>query len=224
MGYASVVMQDAPAAYYRLSEASGTTLVDYTGAHNGTWVGTPGLATTALIPGDKSTCTTFSGDDRGQVNYASWMDTTTTLTLTAIINNTASGTVNLIDRDDSSSSPRVFQFRQNAGKIQFIIIGGSVVTTTGAINVNDGVTHHVGITYDGSNVRLYVDGVADVSQGTSVALPTTGSNLNIGVNNSSGYNAFYVGKMSDVTYYKTALSAGQIKIQALEMYRSGVSY
>ncbi len=48
----------------------------------------------------------------------------------------------------------------------------------GNINISDGNWHHLAVTFDGSTVRLYVDGVLDVSAAKS--FNTTGTTLRIG--------------------------------------------
>jgi hypothetical protein len=50
--------------------------------------------------------------------------------------------------------------RMGNGHLQFV--GGSV-SVEGSVAINDGSWHHVAVSYDGSAVRLYVDGAADGS-------------------------------------------------------------
>lgn len=47
----------------------------------------------------------------------------------------------------------------NSGTLKSYIGNGSDHELSSAVGVNDGVWHHVGMTYDNSNQRVYVDGV-----------------------------------------------------------------
>jgi hypothetical protein len=81
----------------------------------------------------------------------------------------------------------------------------------GSVNLNDGNWHLVVGTYDGSNVRLYVDGAADGTP-AAVASPITTNNtdLYIGENSSAVWN----GDISEVRIGNTAaaLSSDFIKL------------
>ena len=75
MTYASEVLADTPLAYYRLGEASGTTLVDSSGnARDGTYAGSPTLGAASLLVSDPSnTAVSFDGvNDIATVASATW--------------------------------------------------------------------------------------------------------------------------------------------------------
>jgi hypothetical protein len=84
--YSAAVLADSPLAYYRLGEASGTTMTDSSGnSRNGTYAGSPTLGAPGLVTGDSDTAVTFNGtSQQAQVAFGSWMNTTA-LTLEAII-------------------------------------------------------------------------------------------------------------------------------------------
>jgi len=84
------------------------------------------------------------------------------------------------------------------------------VTTSGS--VNDGAWHHLAATYNGSEMRLYIDGALNSSSTNySGDLPTNEDNVWIGRHydhsNSSNY---FNGTMDDVRIYNESLSAEQI--------------
>src|SRR6185369_17673000 len=66
LSYAVEVLMDAPAAYWRLDEPSGTTAVDVIGAANGTYVGSPALSAPGAVALDDAV--TFSGASGQRVN------------------------------------------------------------------------------------------------------------------------------------------------------------
>jgi hypothetical protein len=76
--------------------------------------------------------------------------------------------------------------------------------------VNDGVRHHVALTYDGTTYRLYIDGVADGTLASATAPKTTTSDpMGIGYR-SGASNEFFNGVIDEVAVYNTALSAARI--------------
>jgi hypothetical protein len=73
--------------------------------------------------------------------------------------------------------------------------------------VNDGLWHHVAGTYDGTTVKLYVDGVLRESREVIATIQTGTSDVEIG---SRAGTEFFKGKMYDIRYWNVARSAAQI--------------
>lgn len=207
--FSAVLKTLGPAIYGRHNEPSGTTLTDYSGnSHNGAYSGTGiTLGVAGLIPSEPTdTAATYSSGGVGTVAYASWLDASTAVSLYAVIQTTAATNCAILDRDDGSSL-RVWQFRLNNGTLEFIKIGGTggVVTSSSPLSTyKDGVTHHVGATYDGTNIRLYVDGVKVQTTSAVGNLGTAAKSLNVGVNAGS-FNQF-VGTIDDWAVFNTVLA------------------
>ncbi len=77
--------------------------------------------------------------------------------------------------------------------------------------INDGHWHHVAATYDGTTLKLYVDGVLDVSN-TPAAFNTTGFDWNIGkrippLTSTEQLN----GRLDEVRIYSAALTPAQVQ-------------
>ena len=102
MTYSAEVLADSPAGYWRLGEASGTTLNDSSGnSHSGTYTSVT-LGATGALAGDSDTAATFNGSSsHADVAYASWMGVTTALSVEAWIKTTATGIHSLLDRDST---------------------------------------------------------------------------------------------------------------------------
>ena len=79
----------------------------------------------------------------------------------------------------------------------------------GATNVNDGQWHHVAGVYDGSRLRLYVDGDEDGTAAASGTVWTNDADVRIG-SNSHKMVRNWDGAIDDVRVYNRALSAGEI--------------
>ncbi|MEM4400525.1 MAG: phospholipase D-like domain-containing protein [Candidatus Nitrosocaldus sp.] len=76
---------------------------------------------------------------------------------------------------------------------------------------NDGQWHYAVVTYDGSTLRLYVDGQQVSSLNTNGAAPDYNWNtpLTIG-KNSNGSNRYFIGDIDEVRIYNRALTAQEV--------------
>lgn len=138
------------------------------------------------------------------------------ITISAWIKTTASGPDGIVGADNTSST-RMFQFRLNSGKLDFIVFksGGGFATATSADSINTGAWVHVAGTYDGSNIQCYVNGSAN---GAAAALAGTLNQANmwwaIGdlAGNPSAENHAYPfqGQMAEVRIYNRALGASEV--------------
>jgi hypothetical protein len=108
----------------------------------------------------------------------------------------------------SSNRGLAFQLFNNSGT-------GAVTPVNSFINASNTWYHVVG-TYDGSNIRLYVNGnlEATVAQ-TGTVRASTAENLKIG---SNGYNEDLEGNISNVSLYNKALTQAEI----IRLYNGGV--
>lgn len=219
MSYSSEVLADSPTLYAKLDDTSGTTCVDSSGTGlNGVYNGSPTLGVAALI--NAGSAVTFNGSS-GSASFDEGAGTTlncTTgvLTVEAWIKTSQSGSTNpqIVCADDSANR-RFMQFRlSTTGKLEFILLtsGGTAHVCDGTTTINDGASHHVVGTYDGTTMKVYVDGVQD---GTLTVTFTPGNAsplFNIAQRRSSGSSTnFFNGTIDEVAYYKaTALTSTRI--------------
>ncbi|KKK52524.1 hypothetical protein LCGC14_3104060, partial [marine sediment metagenome] len=84
----------------------------------------------------------------------------------------------------------------------------------GSTFVNDNTWHHIGGTYDGTNVRLFIDGVEDPSSPTSVAgapgMVYTSADILFGETSEGTPREPYEGGLDEVLIYDQALSPAEI--------------
>ena len=83
------------------------------------------------------------------------------------------------------------------------------VTAPNANKLPVGVWSHVALTFDGSQLRLFVNGVQRASAARSGALAVSSSPLWIGGN--SPYGEYFNGRIDDVRVYRSALSATELQ-------------
>lgn len=213
--YADVILADGPAAYWRMNDGTSPLADSSLTGINLPVSGTVTYHSAGLIS-DGSDAILFGGGHATTSSGVSALDTSTALTVEAWIKTSLTSRYQgIVDRDYSTSaSVRAFQFRleTGTGKLQMIVTGSGPVTCTGSANLADGNPHHVVGTYDGSTIRLYVDGVASTTASRSGTMPS-GSPIVVGnlYAGATSIGAFsFSGTIDEVAYYKSVLSPTQI--------------
>lgn len=105
-----------------------------------------------------------------------------------------------------------FHFLLTGDKLQIRLNAGGWVYLAGTISLTADF-HHVAMVYDGSNMKLYVDGKFDTQQGESDIL-SDGNCMTIGAWNSGGCGGIserFNGLIDEVKIYNRALSEQEIK-------------
>jgi len=90
--------------------------------------------------------------------------------------------------------------------------GASTSTVDSSVSVTDGKWHFMSATYDGTTMRIYVDGV-QTGSGTSFSgnLPTQSGNVRVGADYQTTPGNFFTGSLDEVRVYNRALSAAEIQ-------------
>ncbi len=98
------------------------------------------------------------------------------------------------------------------GKVRWGVWNGNVVTLDSNTALNDGAWHQVVTTFDGSGMRLYVDGVLNGSDPNTSAQGYTGY-WKLGGDNTWGGNSssYFTGNVEDAAVYPRALSAAEVQ-------------
>lgn len=220
VAYKNGVIADSPFAYYRLNEASGTTVTDFSNNARSAKYSTKGItysAPTALTrdTADKSiTLNGSQGTITGSTATAGpqalsleiWFKTTTTTGGKLIGFNAGTAT--------STTADRVL-YMTNTGKIMFGIDTATAKTIQTPLSYNDGKWHMAVATLSGMNASLYIDG-ALVSSGTTTSAPTTASGYWVagGVTFTGWLNqptsSFFSGSLDEIAIYTYALTSAQI--------------
>ena len=182
---------------------------DIQDGNDGTFNGTP-----AYGSGRVGQAFSFNGDP---ANYVS-VPSNTNLDLTQftvdawVYPTTSSGIRHVVDKEPpSSNSSNYYLALEDSNTVEFGFMPGQYqyVDSTVAIPVNTW-THLTG-TYDGTTVRLYINGVLNVSTAAdpSFLIPPTGQPLAIGIRNSAFTNAF-VGLIDEVEIFNRALTGAEV--------------
>lgn len=201
---------------WQLDDGVGCTAVDGTGT-NPAALGPscPGNAPVWTSGFGGGQALAFDGvDDSLGVASPSGLSSLDQLTLAAWIRHGPSGIFrSIIDRRDSGVDG--FDLYLSAASRAFVRINDQVLEGTTA--VADGQWHHVAATWDGSAIRLYVDGQLDASVSIPATSVETSGALFLGQRFDTLQNP-YAGTLDRVSIHDRGLSA----IEVLDLYTAGL--
>ncbi|MCD6018063.1 MAG: hypothetical protein K0S53_1184 [Bacteroidetes bacterium] len=194
--------------YNKFENGTGSSATSAVGP-NGTLVNmTPA---TNWVNGSGSECCTpasalnFDGtDDFVAINSTSLLSMTNAVTIEAWVKTSASGEQYIVTKNDDSFYMGV-NVDGNFGKASFYIGGVSDFSGgwlySNASNINNNTWHHVAGTYDGSTIKIYIDGVLDKSVAATGTIATGPNNVNLGCRSN---NYFFQGSMDEVRIWDIA--------------------
>ena len=202
-------------AHYAMEEGSGTALVDSsTHSNHGSLTGGP-----TWVAGVRGQAMDFNGTTQyGVVPDAGSLDITDSITLAAwvkpeqlatqyLVKKATNGGTNGYELSLSSSGSSwpnkvFFRFNQATSGDTYRINSTTLYPYGGSTWI------HIAGTYDGTTMRLYVNGVQESSLATTIAIAANSLGLGIGAQ-ADGVSKF-MGQMDDVRIYHRALSASEI--------------
>jgi hypothetical protein len=196
------------AGYWRFDEGSGTTAADASGNGNtGTFQG----GVTWITDGRFGSAVRINGTDGVVVvPNAPGLNPTTAISITAWINAESwdGGNRRILEKGDNDNQ---YRFTEENGVLKFQLVGLSNDTLTTDLP-STGVWHHLAGTYDGTTMKIYVDGVVVAQQAASGTIATTTNNLNIGSKTPGGtLGNHFLGALDDVRVYGVALPPEYIR-------------
>jgi hypothetical protein len=200
-------------AAYGFNEGAGTTLADQTGTgHTGTISGA-----TWTAQGRFGSALTFDGvNDWVTVNDANDLDFTTAFTLEAWVFPTTSGSGswrNVVIKERAGGE--VYNLYANADTNAPVMYGVPAATPSQPLDARATTSlvlntwSHLAATYDGTTLRLYVNGGLVGSRAVASPLLTSTGVLRFGGNNVWG--EFFAGRIDEVRIYNRALTVDQIQ-------------
>jgi hypothetical protein len=226
VSYSSVVLADSPIAYYRLDEPSGAMAHDSSGhGLDGTWGALVTRGAPGLIAEDSDAAATFNG---GTWSAASIVTVPTSPLLQptqavsvelwmrqSVYNGDATPLLANGDWNMSQPAYGVVMFANAFGVLLNTATTGPVggpgflTVTKPALNT----TYYFVETYDGQNVKMYVNGALQATKAASGSIVNyTNEGLGIGsVVTSAIGDAVFAGTLDEVAIYGTALTPQRIQ-------------
>ncbi len=211
--YKDTVLADSPVGYWRLGEAAGaTSAADASASGNGgSYLNGPTLGRAGALSGDGDFGVLLDGAGAlVDVPDAASLKPSAAFSLEAWLKTTRSSGV-VIAKPYSAGSQLSYALRLSAGKakVQADLSGGSYsAISTGS--VNDGQWHHLVGTFDGADLRIYVDGSLQATTATSGSLQYSTLSLQLGRFDASGAD-YLNGTIDEIAVYGSALSATRIQ-------------
>jgi glucose/arabinose dehydrogenase len=195
-------------AAYAFDESAGGSVVDRSGTGNG---GTLAGATWTAS-GRYGSALNFDGvDDRVVVADANSLDLTNGMTLEAWVRPTAAGGVwrTVVAKNAPGTIAYNLYANRNTNRPAIEVnLGGRLRTTNGVTQLPLNTWSHVAATYDGANLRMFVDGAQVATAAFTGSLLTSTGELWIGGN--SVWSEWFAGSIDEVRVYNRALTAAQI--------------
>jgi chitodextrinase len=194
-------------AAYSFDEASGATVRDSSG-----WANTGTISGATRVPGKFGSALEFDGKTSlVTVPDSNSLDLTTGMTLEAWV------------KPDLVGSWETLLFKEQPNNLAYGLYGSTntgvpnaqVFSAGNATQVNGPAAlpinawSHVAATYDGANLRIFVDGVQVSSTPLTGPITTSAGVLHMGSN--SVWNERFAGLMDEVRIYDRALTASQIQ-------------
>jgi hypothetical protein len=218
MAYSTTILAEASlVSYWRLDEPSGTTATDAKSALNGTYTG--GFTQNQTAGGTQLTKSTLFNGTTGCVTVptVAALHPTATLSLEAWVKLTALPSSNNLIAGcgfTANSNPFIdYSFWINSSNQLNFEVG--VGTTRNTLNWPTALTastwYYLAATYDGTTIRLYINGNQIVTMPATGAVNNSGQTFEIArYKRGAATGEFLNGSVSDVALYNTALSAPSI--------------
>jgi hypothetical protein len=195
-------------AAYNFNEGSGSTVNDASGKGNtGTVSGTTWSAS-----GKYGGALSFNGTSSWvTVNDSPSLDLTNGVTLEAWVKlATVSGWQAVVIKETASDlSYALYANTDQSLPAGTLNAGGTDLNLYGGTKLTANTWTHLATTYDGANVRLYVNGIEVRSQAITGSMPVTTNPLRIG--GDAVWGEYLNGVIDEVRVYNRALSAAEIQ-------------
>jgi hypothetical protein len=208
--YPATVTADAPAAYWRLGETSGTAAADSVGTGTGTYRNGVVVGAASLLGSDVTNrAASFDGvNDSVSVPSSAALSPTGAVTVEAWVRPTVKPAAGSFASVVSKADAYSIQF--NGPQLEFTTIRGTTRrrVQAPAAAVVAGQTYHVVGTFDGTTQRLYVNGVQVASGSFPGAINANTKSVVLGSWETA--TEFLAGRIDDVAVYARVLTPAQI--------------
>ncbi len=204
-------MRSGLVGYWKFDEAGGTTATDSSGVvppNTGTLNGNP-----QRVVGKSRNALAFDGaDDYVNAGNAASLRPAKITVAAWVRVASVPAEIDFVSKYGIETAWTFFIVNAANQKIRFLVYNSlaSAYATADSV-VQIGRWYHVVGTYDGSNVRVYVDGVLQAGQGTLTGDIRLSPNTNVNIGRTTSGSYYFDGTIDEVKIYNKA--AGDVNIQ-----------
>ncbi|TRX27548.1 T9SS type A sorting domain-containing protein [Flavobacterium franklandianum] len=137
------------------------------------------------------------------------LDLNNSFTVSAWIKRNSTNQTILSKRDNAFTTGYDLSIN-SAGKTEMSWMNGTKQTITSSVVIPSGIWHNVAVTFNGTQAKLYIDGVLDVTKAMSTVPANTKSFL-IAAADSVTPTSFFNGGIDEVRVWKVALTEKQLR-------------
>ena len=210
--YQATILRDAPVAYWRLNETSGTVAADTMGNHPGTYGSGVILGEPGAIEGEGNTAARFTqaASTFVEVPWSAALNTPQfTFECWAMVTGGTGHRSPVTSRGDGPQQGYIF-YADPGNAWQFWTGTGAGWNNLGGATVQNNTWVYLAGTYDGTTKRFFVNG-QQVGVNQSVFVPNDADVLRIGAGATEGPGSFFFeGLIDEVAVYNRALSPARI--------------
>lgn len=208
--YLGATLESQPANYWRLDETTGTSATDRIAGKNGTYTGGYTLNQTGAL--------TASGDSDPAISLngtTGWITTPVTLSTAQLAHFSLETWIKFATAPTSTvtivginGSVKLQLDRNRVIQASYIDGVGTTHNVTGPNgNMTVGAWHHIVMIYDGSQLRVWVDGV----QASGAFASPAGNANTLSIGRTSGNSDWFNGQIDDISLYTRALTPGEVQ-------------
>ncbi len=150
----------------------------------------------------------FNGSNQLSIPGYTGINADGSRSVTGWIKTTHASTSGLVHWGAAGSFSRSSFKMQNTGVLRFEYQGGG---HNGVTIVNDGNWHHIAYTYDGSTIKIYVDGAEDFTVSGKVLRTGEAGETDVDIGSQLG-GSIYQGAMDDVRIFTEVLTPDEVLI------------
>jgi hypothetical protein len=207
MSLSSEILSRSPLLFWKLNETSGTNAADSSGnGRDGTYTGTVTLNSTSLVDGTGSLSVAANG--YVAIADAAWMDINQGALLFEFATTSASSQF-IGGRNNSAGTGWMYVDMTSGNQIRLYLTtgGGETTISASSTGMRDGNPHQVIGTYDGTNMKLYVDGAEVATSAKTGNLANVSQPFQVA---RRGTSATFNGRLGYATIFGSGLSSGDV--------------